>query len=104
MRYIRKQAQIEAFRIARVVKSGPLVDIKLEPDPRTSIFASGYDGWIHLPEHTQVVEGDYLARESSCPDFVIPQYRFDREYSVIGDGSTHSDEPLFPPPTEPDAQ
>jgi len=100
VRYIRKQAQVESFRIAQVVKSGPRVEVKLEPDPRSEIFASGFDGWIRLPENTQVVKGDYLVHENGCPDFVIPQQRFDWEYGVIGDGSTHSDEPLFPPSPE----
>ena len=103
MRYIRKQAQFEAFQVARAAKSGTIVEIKLAPDPRSDIFVSGYDGWIRLPANTQVAEGDYLVHENGCPGFVIPQTRFDREYSVIGDGSTHSDEPLFPPPTEPNS-
>jgi len=103
---MRKQAQIEAFRIARVVKSGPITEIKLEPkDPRSGIFTSGYDGFIRLPANTPVVEGDYFIHEpGTASDFVVSQIRFDAEYSLIGDGSTHSDEPLFPPPTEPDAQ
>lgn len=101
MRYMRKEWQVEAFRIARVVRSGPIVEVQLESDPRSKLFSSGYDGCIRLPAGIIANEGDYLVREHGIPDLVIPQDRFNREYAVIGDGSTHSNEPLFAPPTEP---
>jgi hypothetical protein len=97
VRSIRKQAQVEAFKIARLNRAADIVEIKLEDDPRSRIFASGFDGWIRLPANTWVEEGDYLIHENGCSDFVVSRIRFEWEYSVIGDGSTHSDESLFPP-------
>lgn len=94
---MRTQAQVEAFRISRTVKSGASVEIKLDADdPRSESLTSGYDGFIRLPEGTQVAEGDYFVRENGHPAFVIPRERFEREYSVIEDGSALADGPLFP--------